>query len=349
MVVSLVGRIHAALGVDIVSAAVLDTESQTYRMAHHAGARSPEYRGLRIEPGAGLGGLVVELRKPIRLDDYLTAGQITGDYRSAVGHEGMHGIACVPVAGPDGVTLLLYAGNRAVGAPDDRVLGRLEGLATAAESSLAHLTDSGEVDRAVEVERRRIASRLHESIAQVLFAIAVTAETPAMDCEATHVLDDIAGMARRGRKDLRSVFTDTGHTGPVDLPAMADLEDWTHAVAAELGLRCTWVHRNAPGELAEAQFVLVCETIREALRNVQRHGTADDVIVALSAGSGRVRIIIRNCCPRVATGWVEPASGLGLLTARAVDCNGFLDLTFEDDGPDHVAVLRLDLPIGGVP
>ena len=53
--------------------------------------------------------------------------------------EGLHGIMCVPVLGPDGVSALLYAAARTTGTPGDIAVVRLEGLAAEAGTALHHL------------------------------------------------------------------------------------------------------------------------------------------------------------------------------------------------------------------
>lgn len=211
VIAGLVAQVDRALDVDVASVAVLNKDARNYRMTAHAGARSPAYRNLEISPGAGLGGLVADIDQAVQLEDYLTAREITDDYRAAVSEEGVRGFGCVPVRGPEGAMLLLYAGNRSVGGLGDRAFGRLEGLAAAAQESVNGLRDLDErIWAAVLGERRQIVGELHETIAQVLFAIAVTADTGDRGA-----LGRIADLARDGRRDLgRSLARLGGRTPP---------------------------------------------------------------------------------------------------------------------------------------
>ncbi|MBO0842665.1 MAG: hypothetical protein J2O46_05730 [Nocardioides sp.] len=216
-VAGLAGQVSRALGVELASIAVLDRTSESFKMTAHVGERTDAYRNLVVQRGAGLGGLAADLSRAVRVDDYVTSNEITDDYRSIVGNEGLRGMACVPVQGPEGSTLLMYAAKRTDQPLEDRLFGRLEGLAEGAQSVIDRLRGP---DASVIVdERRRLAQELHESVAQVFFTIAVTAEERQSDPE---VLARIAEMARNGGSDLRRRLArlqgaDTPQPAPRDL------------------------------------------------------------------------------------------------------------------------------------
>lgn len=215
-VVGLAGQVSRALGVELTSIAVLDRAVERYRMTAHVGAHTEEYRNLVVSHGAGLGGLAADLRRGVRVDDYVTSKEITDDYRVIVADEGLRGMACVPVQGPEGSTLLMYAANRSADPLSDRTFGRLEGLAEGAQNVIDRLR--GPDPDAVLNERRRLAQELHESVAQVFFTIAVTAEERRSDPEA---MARIAEMARVGGHDLRQRLA---RLQGVEIPAQRDEE-----------------------------------------------------------------------------------------------------------------------------
>ncbi len=119
-------------GADAAFAAVASA-SDGYDMTALEALEDPRWSQMRIRRGRGLGGKVLVERRPCVAADYLEETTITGDYRVVVGAEGLRGIACVPVPGPDGVAALLYIGDRRVGAPGDRLvelMTRIADLAT---------------------------------------------------------------------------------------------------------------------------------------------------------------------------------------------------------------------------
>lgn len=85
-------------------------------------------------------------------------------------------MACVPVNGPDRIEALLYTGTRAAGPPADQTLRTLELVATQAELSLhQEAVRKQETELAMLRDRQRIATQLHDSVAQMLFTIGAAA------------------------------------------------------------------------------------------------------------------------------------------------------------------------------
>lgn len=103
--------------------------SGAFAMTLRDGLADPRWARIAVREGRGLGGRVLAERRPCVAEDYLHDATITGDYRTVVRAEGLRGIACVPVTGPDGTAALLYAGERAGGAPGDRLVDALARIA----------------------------------------------------------------------------------------------------------------------------------------------------------------------------------------------------------------------------
>ncbi len=122
-------------GADTAYAAVASGHG-AYPMTTLEAISDARWSRLRIAPGRGLGGKVLAERRPCRTADYLEESTITGDYRVLVRAEGLRGMSCVPVAGPDGVAALLYIGERRIGAPGDRSIELLTRVAELAEVGL---------------------------------------------------------------------------------------------------------------------------------------------------------------------------------------------------------------------
>ena len=90
---------------------------------------------VRVEPGKGLGGLVLAERRPVRTDDYLRDPRISRDYREQVASLGITAKMVVPVLIEDRIEGLLYVDNRSARPftdQDESVLVRLAAQAAIA-------------------------------------------------------------------------------------------------------------------------------------------------------------------------------------------------------------------------
>lgn len=102
-----------------------------------------------VRAGRGLGGRVLQDRRPRTSDDYVRDGSITPDYVSIMRQESVHAVAVVPIEdlsarATAGVpAALLYVTSGAVGAPGDRVVTELLRIADMAAVGLVHAVDNG--------------------------------------------------------------------------------------------------------------------------------------------------------------------------------------------------------------
>ena len=124
------------LGTDSTFIAVAD-RTGAYPMSITDGIKDPRFREITVRPATGLGGLVLLRGRPHRVADYLHDPTISRDFVHVVCDvEGLRGMACVPVNGPDRIEALLYTGTRTAGPPPDQALRTLELVAAHAELSL---------------------------------------------------------------------------------------------------------------------------------------------------------------------------------------------------------------------
>ena len=78
-----------------------------YPMSITDGIRDPQFREITVRPATGLGGLVLLRGRPHRVADYLHDPTISRDFVHVVCDvEGLRGMACVPVNGPDRIEAL---------------------------------------------------------------------------------------------------------------------------------------------------------------------------------------------------------------------------------------------------
>ena len=211
---------------------------------------------------------------PARLPDYHSSELITPDYVEAVDVEGIHGIVCVPVLGPDGVNALLYAAVRTTVTPGDIAVVRLEGLGRGGRHGAASPRRQG---RAGRVGRAPAAAGDRGPAARLHFADAV--------------LDGRAGHRRRGR-DRPGVLARASPRSS-RWPAQPERScgpPWPSCAGSPTAGAWTWrwsprpapsprpaaspvwwSHRGTPRGVAPEVTELVIDALREGLRNAVKH------------------------------------------------------------------------------
>lgn len=227
--------------------------------------------------------------------------------------------------------------------------------------SLARRVDRGRAERstmlrhalsASDLERRRIASDLHDGLIQDLaglrYAIpSLAAELPRDATDARAVLDRVSESLERDVRGLRAMLTDIY---PADLSegglraAVDELAARARAAGVQVELTLSDAVADAPVEVAQLTYRI----LREGLRNVVKHAQAEHVWVRAEVVDGEVVLEITDDGVGVQPGVsVEsnPASGhLGLRLVRDTvrDLGGRLTL---DNGANGGASLRSRFPL----
>lgn len=197
-----------------------------------------------------------------------------------------------------------------------------------------------------DVERRRIAARLHDGTVQDLAGLSFTLAGLSArvrsdgDREAAEQLDSASGQARDAVRGLRSLLVDIypanlARTGLA--PALAD-----QVAALPGGIRATTDIAEVPGLNPEAGAV-VYRIAREALANTARHSGAEHVAVSLAQEGEEATLTVsddgRGFDPQaVATGHM----GLRISADLAESVGGRLEVT---SGPDMGTTLTLTVPV----
>jgi LuxR family transcriptional regulator, regulator of acetate metabolism len=112
------------------------------------GAQTNHLDGLRVQHGRGIGGYAVAELRPVALDDYVAAADITHDYDSQVQGEGIRAIVAVPVTVRGAARGVLYAAVRSVFPLGDRAMVTLAAISRGLATEIA-IRD--EVDRRVRM------------------------------------------------------------------------------------------------------------------------------------------------------------------------------------------------------
>jgi signal transduction histidine kinase len=351
-----------------------------YPMLVTEGVRDGRFRSIVVRPGAGLGGQVLLQRRPLSVADYEHDPTISRDFVEVVCNvEGLRAMACVPIGGPDRVEALLYASTRGSALPGDRALDALGLVATYAAVAIEQVSfREQEVELALLRERQRVAARLHDSVAQLLFGIGVSAHyARRQDDPATlhAAMEEIELSAARARSHLRESLLSLGES-PEGLSFEARLLGETRLLAKSSGCEVRFARRGERRELPRDVEELVLDTAVEGVRNGVKHAGSRLALLHLAYKADGVALAIQTDGDPGEAGKVwrpgeggkvlrpgevgaglrpgeggagGPGAGLVLLGKRAALLRGRLELAPSGEG--H-AVLTLEVPLisrGGAP
>ena len=131
---AIVLRARTLLGTDLAYLTLYDEEAGDTFMRATSGSISSTFQQVRLELGAGLGGLVASTHRPYWTSDYFADDRFrhTSPIDSAVGDEGIVGICGTPLLVKDEFVGVLFAANRSARTftPDEvALLGSLAALA----------------------------------------------------------------------------------------------------------------------------------------------------------------------------------------------------------------------------
>lgn len=350
-----------ALGVDVAYVKLAESSlgrPPRFRVAETRGDLGAQFKGLTVAPGQGLAGLVACAERPMAVGDYLATTWITDDFVDIMREERLRAIACAPIPGPDGVLGLLSAGFRSLSPFGDREISALEDIANctgvAVQQALAGARRA-QLERLNE--RQRLATELHDSVAQSLFAIGVEVNRSRDQRDEAVIqgaLDKIQSLAASASSELRSRLKLIS-----EVPEVVAVESVVEAEARlceqDTGATVRIIRRGELHRLPELYEELICNTVREGLRNAAKHAHAQLILIHLCYSEPEIRVAIqtenpRSECPNWSNGRQLPevsleelhGCGLQLLWTASQRLGGTLDLELGDVG-ESILTLRLPL------
>jgi signal transduction histidine kinase len=341
------------LGVHYTSIALLDSP-QRMIIRGTEGGRTDEIRRLNVPRGAGVGGKVLVLGKPVSVSDYEQDPSISKDFVNLVVHrEGIRGVTGVPIEYANQTLGVLYGGTRDIGGIGDRgqllmleiarSIGPLLGAANQAEEG---------VRQRLQEERQRIGLELHDNLGQLLFGIGTSARRARerISVEAGDVaaeLKDIEVQASRAASCLRDALRALApSTSEEALPAVIRLN--VNQFSRRTDIPVHLVVLGNPVDLPNEVEKTVLALVREGLHNVEKHAGASSVVLTLYYGDSEVDIAVQDdgrglppdfelhSVPRADRGW-----GITFLSQRVESLGGRLGLIPNEDGG---VTLRASLP-----
>jgi signal transduction histidine kinase len=338
---------RSILKADSTFAAVRENGSG-YPITIMSGIRDQRFGGIRVRQGAGLGGQVLLRRRPLSIADYAHDPGISRDFVHVVSDiEGLAGMACVPIVGPQGVEALLYVASRLTESPGDVAIDTLGHVATYAELAL-HQLAAHERDVELELlrERQRLAAELHESVAQMLFSIGVAAHYSRRQDDPAALLialEEIEATAADARRELRETLQQLSRRDEA-IGFDARLEGEARLFERRSGYTVRITRHGQPRSLPEPVESLIVDTLVEGLRNAAKHGVAKLAVAHLGYEADHVMLAVQaRVAPVPGCEWqgAGTGTGLALLAGRAAALGGTVKL---ERGQDDVTVLRLELP-----
>jgi hypothetical protein len=184
---AIVQRARTLLGTDLAYLTLYDEAADDTYMRATAGSVSAAFQQVRLDLGAGLGGLVASTHRPYWTTDYFADHrfQHTNPIDTAVGDEGIVAICGTPLLVKDAFVGVLFAANRSprTFTPDDVAL--LGSLAALAAVSLVQVSALDTVRRHTEGLERAAAA--HDRFAGIVLRGGGTGEIT----EALHSLLDV--------------------------------------------------------------------------------------------------------------------------------------------------------------
>lgn len=232
---AIVRRARALMGTDLAYLTLFDEERGDTYMRATAGSVSARFQAVRLDLGAGLGGLVAKTRTPWWTPDYFSDERFlhTSTIDSAVGEEGIVGICGTPLLVQGEFVGVLFASHRRrrTFTPDEvALLGSLAALAAVTIAQVDAYEESAralaELSEAHETVRRqsegvRRAAAAHDTFAQLVLGGGGVDEIAAALVDLLGGWAVVAGPSAAiiSGAGLRPEGWSVGATVPVELPA----------------------------------------------------------------------------------------------------------------------------------
>ncbi|WP_410654061.1 GAF domain-containing protein [Amycolatopsis sp. lyj-112] len=309
-----------------------------------SGTRTDALQDLAVPIGQGIGGRVLALGRPVRVNDYVSSPSITHQFDAQVRGEGLAAMIAVPivsnVGGKTETVAIAYAAMREPRDFGDDAVKSLEDIAGEAGRALklATVAESAR-ETALSSERLRMQSALHDSVGALLFSIGVQvrnlhediSDNPALESRLRRLEGDVSAASRALRESLLALSESTPERA---LPV--ELAEHCRSFQARCGVPARFVQLAPVPQLDAERTGLLVGAVREGLLNVEKHADALSVVVSLLPSDEGVQVVVADDGTRHRTDdEAEPGTGMGLraLAERAARLGGRVSLVRdEEDG-----------------
>jgi signal transduction histidine kinase len=186
--------------------------------------------------------------------------------------------------------------------------------------------------RAVEEERDRIVSELHDVLGHEITLISIQSEAALQALElapekAAEPVSAVRETAHRAGRELRAILGLLGHG---ELPVSADQRGLAELTdrAARLGIPTSLTVTGTPWDDAPQHWLAVNRIVQECLTNAGKHAPGEKVDVLLEWTADAVQLSVANQAPEPREG----GAGFGLpgMSERVRVLGGTLDASYAD-------------------
>ena len=187
---------------------------------------------------------------------------------------------------------------------------------------------------AVRAERLRLARELHDSVAQVLYSITLSASRvltllERSETETVHtVVSEMLRQANDSQTELRALVYDLRSDEPrrLECGLAASLASLVAGIEVSAGYRVHLSVADEPDLPASTKETLI-RIAREALRNSEKHAHASQVHLVLETGPSEVTLVVADDGRGFDISAAHPRHfGLQLMYEQAIAVGGSLDL-----------------------
>jgi signal transduction histidine kinase len=204
----------------------------------------------------------------------------------------------------------------------------------------------GRADVAVQQERGRVASDLHDTVAQTLYGISLSAARVLALLERSEtaqvqsVVEELLHLANEGQTELRTLLHELRSGQP--LPLQGGLTGALASLATGLESRTgsqVRVSLADEPELANTTKATLIRIAREALHNIAKHARATHVDLVLEVGPAEVTLQIADNGRGFDLWETHPGHfGLQLMREHAMSIGAALDLVSAPSGGTQVRI-----------
>ncbi len=306
-----------------------------------AGNRTDALRDLVVPVGQGIGGQVLALGRPVRVNDYVSSPAITHQFDAQVRGEGLAAILAVPILGGERgsakTVAIAYAAMREPADFGDRAVRTMEGIAAQAATAL-RLADVAESARnnAISAERQRMQSALHDSVGALLFSIGAQVRDLHQDIKDNPVLESrlrrLEGDVSAASSALRESLLALAESSP-ERALPVELAEHCRSFEARCGVPARFVQFGPVPPLDAERTALLIAAVREGLLNVEKHANASSVVVSLGPAWDGIQAVVADAGTGEQTEGA-PGTGMGVrsLAERAGRLGGRASLVRDEDG-----------------
>jgi PAS domain S-box-containing protein len=171
-----------------------------------------------------------------------------------------------------------------------------------------------------EEERRAVAVRLHEGVAQELYAAQLSLQELEREGRGHSGIGELAQELSRvidqSIEDVRNLTDDLYPTSLAHLSLREALEQLASKFGKRAGIRVAVEQMPEFPDLNTQARVLFYRAAQEALANVARHAAASTVDLSLEADSERIALLVVDDGRGIAASDLQKAGSLGLLGIR---------------------------------